>query len=304
MGLKRIELPVSAALRPWVSSIGLTSAAGPPDTVVHPPDTAAALVYCTTTGGERGLLVMGPRTRASYFAADEAGCSIKVRLRPGRARPLLGVPVSEMIDRALPLGELWGEPGDRLAAELARIGDDVPALARRIERALLDHLASRPAGELYRSDLTYDAVRSLSARAHLEPVGAIARRLAISERQFRTVFTDGVGMSPKRFVRIDRVRTVLAGVRGERWSQLAVRAGYYDQSHMTAEFRKIMGVPPGAYAAGRLPAPAPADRRSLTRGDRTGESRGMSPSAAFPPPKNRSSRQISTISTNSQFDLK
>lgn len=257
MGVTRIELPVSAALRPWVSSIGITAATSPPDTVVHLPDTAALLVYCTTTGGERGLLAMGPRTRASYFAADRAGCSIKIRLRPGRARPLLGVPVREMIDRALPLGELWGEPGDRLAADLARIGNDVPALTRRIEQALLDHLASRPAAELYRSDLTYDAARILSARARFEPVGAIARRLAISERQFRTVFTDGVGMSPKRFVRIDRVRTVLAGVREAHWSQLAIRAGYYDQSHMTAEFRKIMGIPPGAYAAGRLPAPGP-----------------------------------------------
>lgn len=31
-------------------------------------------------------------------------------------------------------------------------------------------------------------------------------------------------------------------------------AGYFDQSHLAAEFRDLMGVTPGAYLAGRLPA--------------------------------------------------
>jgi AraC-like DNA-binding protein len=38
-----------------------------------------------------------------------------------------------------------------------------------------------------------------------------------------------------------------------RWAHLAVTAGYYDQSHMTAEFRTMMGVPPAAFFAGHLP---------------------------------------------------
>ncbi|MEH0421655.1 hypothetical protein QA861_30530 [Streptomyces sp. B21-083] len=50
-------------------------------------------------------------------------------------------------------------------------------------------------------------------------------------------------MSPEHFARIGRVRTVLAAGAG-RWSEIAATAGYYDQSHMTAEFRHLMGVPP------------------------------------------------------------
>ncbi|MEU8171481.1 hypothetical protein AB0C14_01255 [Microbispora hainanensis] len=33
--------------------------------------------------------------------------------------------------------------------------------------------------------------------------------------------------------------------------------GFYDQSHMTAEFRALMGVPPAAFFAGRLPSLEP-----------------------------------------------
>jgi hypothetical protein len=37
------------------------------------------------------------------------------------------------------------------------------------------------------------------------------------------------------------------------WAQLAGDAGFYDQLHMAAEFRKIMRVAPGVFTAGRLP---------------------------------------------------
>ncbi|MFI7687677.1 AraC family transcriptional regulator [Nonomuraea sp. NPDC049655] len=42
-----------------------------------------------------------------------------------------------------------------------------------------------------------------------------------------------------------------------RWADLATAAGYYDQSHMTAEFRTLMGVTPAAFFQGRLPALQP-----------------------------------------------
>jgi AraC-like DNA-binding protein len=107
--------------------------------------------------------------------------------------------------------------------------------------------------DLSRSDLAYDAAKVLSAH---ERVADAARRLNVSERHLRNLFTEAVGVPPKQFARLDRVRTVLAGARREQWAQLAAEAGYYDQSHMTAEFRDIMGVPPGAFIAGRLPVAA------------------------------------------------
>jgi AraC-like DNA-binding protein len=78
--------------------------------------------------------------------------------------------------------------------------------------------------------------------------------LHLSERQLRTIFTDTVGISPKHFTRIDRLRAVLAGAGRGSWSDLAVAAGYYDQAHLTVEFRTIMGVPPAAFVSGRLPS--------------------------------------------------
>ncbi|GAA5003737.1 hypothetical protein GCM10023257_55900 [Streptomyces hyderabadensis] len=63
-----------------------------------------------------------------------------------------------------------------------------------------------------------------------------------------------MGISPKQFARLARVRSVVPGLRRAPLARLAGDAGYCDQSHMTAHFREVMQVTPTAFAAGRLPA--------------------------------------------------
>ncbi|MEU6999420.1 helix-turn-helix domain-containing protein [Nonomuraea sp. NPDC046570] len=246
-------LPVSGPLRPWITDIGV-GAVDADGVSVHLPDTAAALVYRPTPAGRDDLMVLGPSTRATYFAAKRVPFSLRFRIRPGRAGALLGVPVNELVDTCVPLSGLWGTSGDRLERELADLGANPESVAARVEAALLARLAERVPRDLSRTVLLQAAAESLHTP---EPVPSIARRLSISERQLRNLFAGGVGVSPKRFARIERVRKVLSLASDGSWAALAATAGYYDQSHMTADFHDVMGVPPGAYAAGRLPAARP-----------------------------------------------
>lgn len=224
---------VPAGLRPWVEGIDVTAAVGA--AVVDVPDHATTLVVRTAPGVGREVVVMGPRTRAGYHLGEPGSSCMRIRLRPGRAKALLDHSVRDLADRALPVRELLG-------LDLRHLLDDPVGVLGAV-------LADRPAGE----DL-------VSAAAELLPganVAATARRLHISERRLRTVFADGVGLSPKHFARIGRVRTVLETASDLRWADVAAAAGYYDQSHMTAEFRHLMGVPPAAFVAGRRPAARP-----------------------------------------------
>jgi transcriptional regulator GlxA family with amidase domain len=84
-------------------------------------------------------------------------------------------------------------------------------------------------------------------------VGEVARHVGVGERQLRTAFTTAVGISPKRFARLSRVRSVVAGASRESWARLANDAGYYDQSHMAAEFREVMHLTPGAFVRRAFP---------------------------------------------------
>ncbi|MEU7879414.1 AraC family transcriptional regulator [Microbispora bryophytorum] len=256
-----IELPmaVPGPLRWLVSEITSVRACAPYERtpLVHVPDADTSLIFRTTWARRSALLVAGPRTRASYHAGKDFPVCLRLRLRPGAARLLLGVPMTELVDRVVDLEELWdGAAG--LTAAAARPGDDVRRILQRLQAALPARITGRSSADLARGELvraTAQALRDQTGQQR-EPIAVIARRLAVSERHLRDLVRDGIGVPPKRFERIERVRRVLAGGRAHtaRWGQLAATAGFYDQSHMAAEVRTLMGVPPAAFFAGRLPS--------------------------------------------------
>lgn len=226
------SLVVPAALRSWVDGIDVAAARGA--AVVDVPDHATTLVVRTVPGGERSAMVLGPRTRAGYHLGEPGPSCVRIRLRAGRAKALLGRTVGDLADRVVPVRDLPGLDVDRL------LEDPVGALMAGLTGRSVD------------DDLVATAADLLTG----ENVAATARRLHISERRLRTLFADRVGLSPKHFARIRRVRAVLSAPR-TRWADVAAAVGYYDQSHMTADFRHLMGVPPAAFVAGRRPAARP-----------------------------------------------
>ncbi|MFJ8079819.1 helix-turn-helix domain-containing protein [Streptomyces sp. NPDC096205] len=248
-----LPLTLPAELRPWIADMTITAAddmPGEPYTFV--PDPAAKLVVRTGPDGRRDALVVGPRTRASYHATDRPASCVRLSLAPGTARPLLGVPAVDLVGRVVSLDALPGPTARRLADVLP---DTAPEdLSRRLAELLPDEQPR--SAELLRA-----GVAALSVG---EQVQETARRLAVSERQLRNLFTDGVGLSPKHYARINRVRHVLARAATGTWADLAADTGYYDQSHMTADFRTLMGVPPRAFFTGRRPAAGPC--QAVARG--------------------------------------
>jgi methylphosphotriester-DNA--protein-cysteine methyltransferase len=75
----------------------------------------------------------------------------------------------------------------------------------------------------------------------------------VSERHLRNVFREEIGISPKRYARIARIRRVAAKAGTESWARLAADHGFYDQAHLVAEFRELLGVTPRAFLAGDVP---------------------------------------------------
>jgi hypothetical protein len=177
--------------------------------VTHLPDTATTLVFRTTAAGRSDLLVVGPRTRASYFAGKDLRVCINVLLRPGTARPVLGVPISQLVDRVTPLPDLWGAPGARIERRLAGLGGDGKLIVKHLEAALRARIEIQPPAGLLHARLVNTAAKALSAprSAHLPD---LARRLAVSERHLRHLLTEGTGLPPKSFARITRLRHALS----------------------------------------------------------------------------------------------
>jgi AraC-like DNA-binding protein len=240
------HLPVSCAIRPWVDRISVAAYTnGDRCPLIHAPDPATVLVWRTTADGHSAVLVMGPRTHASYHDGKNIPVCVRFRIGPGSAPALLGVPAHEVVDRVV-----------QLADDLAGLGPDPAFAVAHLEAALLSRVEGERAQERARASLVREAAVELSTSTGRSTarVAEVARYVGVSERQLRNVFTASVGVTPKQFARLSRVRMLLGGAGRGSWAGLASDAGYYDQSHMTAEFREVMHVTPSAFLAGRLPS--------------------------------------------------
>ncbi|GAA2540446.1 hypothetical protein GCM10010435_04840 [Winogradskya consettensis] len=164
-----------------------------------------------------GPVVMGPRTRARYYSTRADAVCRALRFRPGAATRFLGVPLNDLTDRIVPLRS------------------HAPVLPPQ------------------QSPLLQKATALLENGVSVQDT---ARRLHLSERHLRNLFTAALGMPPLRYLSLRRVNTVLDHP-GLPLPELATLAGYYDQSHMTAEFRRLVGTPPAAFRAGNWPAAEP-----------------------------------------------
>lgn len=77
----------------------------------------------------------------------------------------------------------------------------------------------------------------------------LARLASVSRFHFARCFRSSTGESPMAFLRrlrVERAKQLLA--RGNPICDVAVELGFYDQSHLTRHFTRIVGTSPGRYA--------------------------------------------------------
>lgn len=88
------------------------------------------------------------------------------------------------------------------------------------------------------------------------PLQAIAAELGLSVSHFSRAFRASTGLPPYRWLLHHRVRTAkrLMGLRGLSLSEVAISAGFANQSHFTRVFSEIAGITPGAWRRDALGA--------------------------------------------------
>jgi AraC-like DNA-binding protein len=82
-------------------------------------------------------------------------------------------------------------------------------------------------------------------------VQTLAEDAAIGRRQLERRFGECVGVGPGLLASIFRFRSVFDVMERDvssPWTDAALAAGYYDQSHFIREFRRFVGVTPTAFA--------------------------------------------------------
>lgn len=225
------EIRPTAALQPWVECFW-TNRDDAREPRVHRvlPDGCADLVFDLSAGDSD---VVGTMTRPLIITSDAPSNFFGIRFRPGRAAAFLRVPLAELTDARVSLRDVWREfSGDlsiaSLEAELLRRLD--PDRDRRVDYAV------------NRIVTTNGAAR----------IDEIANEAGISRQHLARQFQHHVGVSPKTLARVMRFRRMVDAVeRGVDWADIAARFGFYDQSHLIAEFRELAGMTPNEYVSSR-----------------------------------------------------
>lgn len=91
--------------------------------------------------------------------------------------------------------------------------------------------------------------RAIEAHPALSPA-ELADMACLSERQFRRVFEDHVGMSPKRMLKVTRFLRAARSIQelGDHdFTDIVYGMGYTDHSHFNKDFREFAGMSPTEY---------------------------------------------------------
>lgn len=195
-----------------------------------------------------GAVVSGAYGRS--FVTDTAEeCSVMgVHFKPAGAFPFLGLPPDELSDTHVDLETLWGRAAREVRWRLCEAA--APAQRFRIlEEALSSHLF-RPLEHHSAVAAALDEFKQSGARPTLM-VREMARSIGLSERWFIRLFAAEAGLTPKLFCRIHRFQRVVAAAQGSDlasgWAGLSLHCGYFDQSHLIADFLEFSGLTPAEY---------------------------------------------------------
>lgn len=229
---RRLEAPIGAAtlLLGFEQPVRISRPGRPPVSlvsVVNGLTTAPAL-------GEHGGRLSG----------------VEVLLEPWAAFALFGTEQYELANRSV--------GPDELDRGLGRLAGALAALPRWTERfALLDRvLLERLRAGVPASERVVHAWSLLRHSAGTVPVPRLAEQVGWSVRHLENRFREQIGLPPKaaaRVLRLQRARRLLAAGHGQ--AETAAMCGYYDQAHLSGEFRTMTGCTPGEFlAARRLPA--------------------------------------------------
>ncbi|AMD00570.1 helix-turn-helix transcriptional regulator [Halomonas chromatireducens] len=246
-----------AALRPYVQCYWQARGRGgePAGVELLHPDGAAGLLFnfgsALERDGERvggGCWVDGPKQRTARLAVRETLDLLGVRFLPGMVFPFVGEALSALVD-----GELT--PGVALRRlELEALHEqlhETPDLSSRIallEGYLLERLRRHEAPEV---PALLASLGWLQRRHGQGSIAELVTELPFGQRRLERLFQLHVGLSPKRYARLQRVarsrELIKQGGVAASLTDTAFAAGYFDQSHFIHDFKAVTGFTPGGY---------------------------------------------------------
>jgi AraC-like DNA-binding protein len=249
--MRYVEYPPSLSCAPIVERFWLLEgqATGHADAIL--PDGRIELVFHydgtfwrhregTAPTRQPSALLVGQMIEPVLLTPEGCAGVAAIRLRPAAARTLLGFSLREISAQFHDLESVFPSAA-RLRQRLAESRSDVERI-QAMERWVLSLVRFPPRPQVA------GVVETILHSGGRFPIDAVAAYAGLSVRQLERHFLDDVGLTPKAFSRIVRLQAALRRIReGRALSDVAIACGYYDQAHMTRDFRHLAAMSPGGW---------------------------------------------------------
>lgn len=175
---------------------------------------------------------------------------IAVIFHPLGLNPFVRCAMSELYNHYIDVEDLEDIELNHLKRNIST-EQEVETCIRLIEFFLLQRLVD--------ADCNYQRTQQAISQIINHPqidVNTLAESTCLGYRQFKRVFTNQVGMSPKeyhRVVRFQRALYLLQNNPGMEFVDLAFSCGFYDPSHLVKDFKEFSGCSPTQYLSSRSP---------------------------------------------------
>ena len=255
LGVEYVARPPVPALAELAYDLYYLSGVPPYHRLTLPPMPGALLVVnlgdpfrITHSGGTDEFAdgcVWGMLTSRIDFEYPSPTRSVGVHLKPWGLAPLTGVPARAMVDLPLSVEAVWGSAAAKELSGLVDRAASPAAMLDVLERALLDRL--EPAAGL---GLVHQVGSAIAQRWGQVSVARLQETAGVSSTHLADRFKSLVGVTPKRLARTYRFAGVVISLDPTAevdWAEVAHRAGFYDQPHLTHELQRFTGLTPTAY---------------------------------------------------------
>ncbi|MEQ2527453.1 helix-turn-helix transcriptional regulator [Bacillaceae bacterium CLA-AA-H227] len=191
----------------------------------------------------RGAFVVGLMTEYEVLNFSAKSSFFGIRFYSDTARQFICYPLSELIGNHVFLEDIWSNKALFLVEEMMS-AQGISEIIKKVELMLLKFLILN---ESHTDSLLKSSMDYMYANQGMISIRMLAEKVNYSERNIRRTFQKELGIGPKEFSGVIRFQSLLRELYFDshsRFTDIAVKYGYFDQPHLIKSFKRYYGLSP------------------------------------------------------------